>query len=223
MAKKQVKNKAPSTQKYLDITEIRDGVIIMRDGSLRAVILVSSVNFALKSEEEQNATIQSYISFLNYLEHPIQILTQSRKLNIDKYLNNIAEMEKKQTNELLRMQTAEYMQFVKELVDLGEIMSKKFYIVIPYIPGADKKKGLMDRITSIFSPLTNIRLREKRFQELKKDLDTRVGTINSGLNGIGLNIAQLDTQALIELFYNTYNPQVSGQEKLVDINQLQVE
>jgi len=218
-----VKENIPSTQKYLDITEIRDGVIIMRDGSLRAVILVSSVNFALKSEEEQNATIQSYISFLNYLEHPVQILTQSRKLNIDKYLNNISEIEKKQTNELLKMQTAEYRQFVKELVDLGEIMSKKFYIVIPYVPGADKKKGLMDRIASIFSPLTNIRLREKRFQELKKDLDTRVGTINSGLNGIGLNIAQLDTQALIELFYNTYNPQVSEQQKISDVGKLQIE
>ena len=224
MPNKSSKNRnIPSTQKYLDISEIRDGVVILRDGSLRAVLLVSSINFALKSEEEQNATIQSYVSFLNYLEHPLQIVIQSRKLNIAKYLNMIAEKERQQTNELLKIQTAEYKQFIKELVELGKIMSKKFYIIVPYAPGADKKKGFLDRVAAIFSPLSNIHLREKRFQELKQELDKRVETIVSGLSSMGLNAIPLDTQALIELYYNTYNPEVAEQEKLGDLGELQVE
>lgn len=212
-----------STQKYLDIAEIRDGVVILQDGSLRAVLLVSSVNFALKSEEEQNATIESYISFLNYLEHPLQIVIQSRKLNIDKYLNDLTQKEKAQTNELLRLQTAEYRQFVKELVELGEIMSKKFYLAVPYTPGADKRKNFFERLSGIFSPLAAIRLNEKKFQELKQELDKRMETIMSGVTGLGLNAVVLDTQALIELFYNTYNPEVAEQQKLVDVGGLQIE
>lgn len=213
----------PSTQKYLDIAEIRDGVVILGDGGLRAVLLVSSVNFALKSEEEQNAVIQSYASFLNYLEHPLQIVIQSRQLNIDKYLNDLTEKEKTQTNELLRIQTAEYHQFVRELVELGEIMSKKFYLVVPYSPGADKRKSFVARLTAVFSPLASVRLKEKKFQELKQELDKRVETIISGLNSLGLNAVILDTQALIELYYNTYNPEVSERQKLVDVNGLQLE
>jgi hypothetical protein len=220
---KKKKSKVPATQKYLDIAEIRDSTVILRDGSLRAVLLVSSINFALKSEEEQLAVIQSYVSFLNYLEHPLQIVIQSRKLNIDKYLNDITEREKVQTNELLRMQTAEYRQFVSELVELGEIMSKKFYMVVPYTPGADKKKNFRERLTATFSPLATIKLKEKKFRQLKQELDKRIETIISGLSGMGLNAAPLDTQALIELYYNTYNPEVSEQQKLKPINELQVE
>ncbi len=213
----------PSTQKYLDIAEIREGTVILKDGSLRAVLLVSSINFALKSEEEQQASIQAYVSFLNYLEYPIQIVIQSRKLNIDKYLNGIAELEKKQTNELLRMQTAEYRQFVSELVELGEIMSKKFYLVIPYTPGADKRKGFLDRLSAIFSPLTVINLKEKKFRELKAELDKRTETVMSGLTSMGLTAVALDTQALIELYYNTYNPEVAEQQKLTDVGELRIE
>jgi len=213
----------PSTQSYLDVAEIRDGTVILRDGSLAAVILVSSINFALKSEEEQQATISSYVSFLNYLEHPIQILIQSRKLNIDNYLNSISEKEKKQTNELLKIQTAEYRQFINELVDLGNIMSKKFYVVVPFSKIETRKKNFFNKLFSIFSPLTTINLKEKQFKELKAELDKRTETVISGLNGMGLNSAQLDTQVLIELFYNTYNPEISEHQKMTDVNQLQVE
>jgi len=213
----------PSTQQYLDIAEIRDGAVVMRDGSMRAVLLVSSINFALKSEEEQEATIQSYVSFLNYLDHPLQIVVQSRKLNIEKYLNDLSEREKKQTNELLRMQTADYQQFVKELVELGEIMSKRFYVIVPYSPGADKTKSFLDRLAAIFSPLSSLHLKEKKFRELKQELDKRTETVLSGLTNMGLSAVVLDTQALIELYYNSYNPEVAEQEKLADVNQLQVE
>lgn len=214
--------KVASTQKYLDISEIRDNTIILRDSSLRAVLLVSSINFALKSEEEQKATIQSYVQFLNYLKYPLQIVIQSRKLNIDRYLNQIAEKEKKQTNELLKMQTMEYRQFVKELLELGEIMSKRFYVIVPYSPGTDKKKSFLDRLSGIFSPLISIRLKEEKFQRLKMELDKRVETVISGLIEMGLNAIILDTQALVELYYNTYNPEVAQVQKLKDITELQV-
>ncbi len=220
--KKTKKNSMPSTQQYLDIAEIRDGAVVLRDGSLRSVILVSSINFALKSEDEQQATVQSYVSFLNYLEHPLQIVIQSRKLNIDKYLNEITQITKKQTNELLKTQTAEYKQYISELVDLGDIMSKRFYVVVPYAPGIDKRKTFTEKLSAVFSPLANIRLNEKRFKELKAELDNRTRTIISGLNGMGLNAAVLDTQALIELYYNIYNPEVAEQQKMQDINQLQL-
>ncbi len=216
------KSKLPSTQHYLDIAEVRENTVIMRDGSLRAVLLVSSINFALKSEEEQNASIQSYVSFLNYLDHPIEILIQSRKLNIDKYLNTLEDVEKKQENELLRMQTAEYKQFITELVDLGEIMAKKFYVVIPYSPGADKRKSFNERISGIFSPLISIILNEKKFKKLKQELDKRIETVISGLSGVGLNSVALDTQALIELYYNSYNPEVSEQQRMGKVDELQV-
>src|SRR3989338_1094766 len=213
----------PSTQQYLDIAEIRDGVVVMRDGSMRAVLLVSSINFALKSEEEQEATIQSYVSFLNYLDHPLQIVVQSRKLNIEKYLNDLAEREKKQTNELLRMQMADYQQFVKELVELGEIMSKKFYVIVPYSPGADKTKSFLDSLAAIFSPLSSLHLKEKKFRELKQELDKRTETVLSGLTNMGLSAVVLDTQALIELYYNSYNPEVAEQEKLAEVGELRIE
>jgi len=216
------KNNIPSTQQYLDIAEIRDGIVVLKDGSLRAVVLVSSINFALKSEDEQNAVVQSYVSFLNYLEYPLQIIIQSRKLNIDKYLNEITAIEQKQTNELLRMQTTEYKQFITELVDLGEIMSKKFYVVVPYSTGSDKRKTFSEKLSAVFSPVANIRLNDKKFRELKAELDNRVQTILSGLNGMSLNAVVLDTQALIELYYNAYNPEVSEQQKMQDVNKLQV-
>ncbi|MFN7088913.1 MAG: hypothetical protein ACK4NX_03830, partial [Candidatus Paceibacteria bacterium] len=106
--------------------------VVMKDGTLRAVLLVSSINFALKSEEEQNAIIQAYIQFLNSIDHPLQIVVQSRKLDIDRYLDHLKELEKAHTNELLKMQMADYRQFVQELLEMAEIMTKRFYIVIPY-------------------------------------------------------------------------------------------
>jgi len=218
-----INSSLPATQKYLDINEIRDETVIMRDGSLRAVLKVSSINFALKSEEEQMATVQSYVSFLNYLDHPVQVVVQSRKLNIDKYLAMIEKKEKKQTNELLKIQTAEYRQFITELVELGEIMSKDFYVVVPYAPGSSKKKSFFEKVGEVFSPLMMISLKDKMFRELKDELDKRLQTIEGGLNNMGLESERLTTQALIELYYKTYNPDVSEQQKLSNLDKLKVE
>ena len=219
----QKKSSLPSAQKNLEIAEIKENTLIMRDGSIRVVLLVSSINFSLKSNEEQEAIISQYINFLNFLDFPLQIVIQSRKLNIDGYINNVSQMERQQKNELLRLQTAEYIQYVKELVELGEIMSKKFYVVVPFIPGGEKGEGFFAKLAGAFSPVSNIRVRDKQFQEYKKKISKRVERIAGGLSGMGLSVVQLDTQGLIELFYNTYNLEIYNQQKMRDINQIQVE
>ncbi len=218
-----VKTSSPSTQKYLDISEIRGDSIVLKDGTMRAVLLVSSVNFSLKAEEEQQATISAYVQFLNTLEYPIQIVVQSRKLNIDAYLSNLQERQKEQTNDLLKSQMAEYLDFIKELVDLGEIMTKKFYLVVPYNPMGDKKRGFFARISSIFWAGTAIRLKRERFENYREQLFKRVDNVVSALSSMGLRAVPLDTQSLIELLYNSYNPTESAAQKLTEINKLQVE
>lgn len=220
---KLAKNKvSTSTQQYLDITEIRENTVIMRDGTLRAVILVSSINFALKSEDEQNAIIAAYASFLNNIDHPIQIVIQSRELDIDNYILNLKQKEKEQTNELLKIQTAEYTEYITELISLGKIMNKKFYVVVPYNPLSDKHKGFYHSMKEVLRPVSLVKMKEKDFLRRRHDLSRRISSIISGLSSIGLGAAELDTQSLIELFYNVYNPVTSSSQKLTDINQLKL-
>ncbi len=213
----------PSTVRFLDIAEIRDDTVVLRDGTLRAVLLVSSVNFALKSEDEQEAIISAYVSFLNMLEHPIEVVIQSRKLNIDKYVSDLVAREREQTNMLLRAQIADYRVFVRDLVELGEIMNKRFYIVVPFDPFTAKHKSFWTRLREIFSPGVAIKLREKQFQDRKAGLDLRVDRIMGGLQSMGLTAAVLNTQTLIELYYSVYNPVANETQKLADVNKLQIE
>ena len=213
----------PSTQKYLNIAEIRDDCIVMKDGTLRAIILVSSVNFALKSEDEQEAIVSGYITFLNSLNSPLQILIQSRQLNLDDYLLELKKAEKEQTNDLLRLQTAEYSQYISELVKMGNIMTKRFYVVVPYDPFSNKKRSFIARVGDVMSPTKVMNLNQKQFEQRHRDLFVIVDKIFSGLSSMGLHASILDTQSLIELFYNTYNPIVSESQKMVEINKLKLE
>ena len=186
---------------------------------------MSSVNFALKSEEEQRASISGYVSFLNSLDFPIQIVIQSRPLNINGYLEELKKQEEQQINDLLRMQIAEYRSYIEELVELGDIMSKRFYVVVPYNPVTDTSmsKGFVERLMAAFSPTRVIRLKEEKFQKMKKELDRRVNHVMSGLVDMGLSAVQLDTQSLIELFYNTYNPDMFTQQRMANIEELRVD
>lgn len=211
-----------STQVYLDISEIRDDTLIMKDGTLRSIIMISSLNFALKSDDEQNAIVAAYVSFLNNIEFPLQIVIQSRELNIERYLDDLSKKEKEQTNELLKIQTAEYIQYVKELISIGKIMSKRFYIIVPYNPLSDKQKGFFSRLTDVFKTATLLKMKDNDFLRRKTQLNYRVENIISGLMSMGLNAVMLDTQGLIELLYNTYNPETSANEKLVDTNRLRI-
>lgn len=212
----------PATQKMLDISEIRDGCVVMRDGTLRIVLLVSSINFALKSEEEQEAMVGSYVGFLNTLDFPLQIVIQSRKLNVESYLEQLKQSEKEQTNELLKIQIADYRNFVGELIDMGEIMSKRFFVVVHYDPLAKKKK-FMDRVTELFAPIFSIRLKEEQFKKKKSEMIMRVDQVINGLMGMGLTAVPLDTQGLIELYYDVYNPDIRESQKLNPVEELKVE
>lgn len=212
-----------STQQYLDIAEIKEDTVVLKDGTLRSVILVSSINFALKSEDEQNAIIAAYISFLNSLDFPLQICIQSRVLDVDGYLDRLKKLEKEQTNELLRIQTTEYRQYVSELVKLGDIMTKRFYVVVPYDPISDKQKSWVNRFTEIFSAARDIKLNQEQFLKRRRALSQRVEHILSYLASMSLKAVVLDTQSLIELYYNTYNPGLYKREKMVEVNKIQVE
>mgnify|MGYP001591668701 FL=1 len=213
------------TQRYLDIAEIREDCVVMKDGTLRAVLMVSSINFALKSEDEQQAIIQGYMQFLNGLDFPLQVVIQSRRMNVDGYLASLKAQEDTIHNELLRTQIRDYTSFIKELVELGQIMQKRFFVVVPYDPaeGSDKGKGFLTKLSSAFSTAKIIKLNEKNFQARRETLMRQVSTIASGLGSMSLQVALLDTQGLIELYYSSYNPDVYDTEKLVDVGKLRVE
>lgn len=214
---------ASSTQRYLDIKEIRDDVVVMKDGTLRAVLLVSSINFDLKSEDEQIAIIQSYTQFLNALDFPLQIVIQSRKFDIDEYLERLKKIEKEQTNDLLRLQTAEYRQYISELVELADLMSKRFYVVVPYSQQEKKRRNVITKIRDLFSPTGIMHLKQEQFQSFKSELFKRVDFVIEGLGSVGgLKTVVLDTQGLIELYYTTYNPQTSGQQPLAQLKELNI-
>lgn len=221
-AAKQKKKMVPA-QQHLLIGEIKNDTVVMKDGTLRAVLLVSSINFALKNEDEQNAIIAAYVSFLNSLEHPLQVVIQSRRLQIKPYLDKLLTQERGQTNELLRAQIADYRSFVQELVSLGEIMSKQFYVVVPYDPLSNKNKSFWSRAVEVINPIATVKLKGERFTKRKYDLDQRVRQIESGLISMGLATVRLDTQSLIELFYSTYNPDIALSEQLPELNKMNVE
>jgi type IV secretory pathway VirB4 component len=211
------------TQRYLDIAEIKEDVVVLKDGTLRAVLLVSSINFSLKSVDEQNAIVQAYMQFLNGLEFPIQVVIQSRRMNIDDYLSKLKEAERTQANELLRRQISDYRDYVKQLVDLGEIMQKRFYVVVPLDPSTDKQKGFFARMSEILTPSVAIRLSEDRFRRNKDTLMLRVNQVLSGLQSMSLNAVMLDTQSLIELYYTVYNPELFESQRMTETGKLQLE
>lgn len=213
----------PSTVKYLDIAEIRDDMVLLRDGTVRAVILVSSINFALKSNDEQEAIIQAYMTFLNGLEYPVQIVIQSRRMNIDGYMSRLREQERTVENDLLRIQIEDYRNFIGELVELGQIMQKMFYLVVPYDPLTNKKKNFWSRLSEALSPAAAAKLNKKQLKDRIEQLARRVELTQGQLNSMGLESARLDTESLIELYYTVYNPDVFSTEKLSDANSIQLE
>ena len=212
-----------ASQRFLGVSEIKQDTLIMKDGTLRAVLMVSSINFALKNEDEQNATISAYVSFLNSLDHPLQVVIQSRELYIQPYLQDLQKREREQTNELLRAQIADYRSFVTELVEMGEIMSKNFYAVVPYDPLSNKQKSFWSRLSEVLNPVVTVKLKAERFTKRKYDLDQRLRQVESGLRSIGLEVVRLDTQSLVELLYSTYNPDIALTERLSPLNEMQLE
>lgn len=212
-----------STQEILNISDIVDDMIILKDGTVRAVLMVSSINFALKNQDEQESIIDGYYSFLNSLSYPLQIVIQSRNIDIDSYIEKLEKLSKQQTNELLRMQTLDYLQFIKELLELQAIMTKKFYVIIPYSAVANKKRSFLTHVSDFFSASADIVMKKKQLAEYRDQLYRRVAQVQDGLAEISLQAVPLDTTSLIELYYNSYNPEIAKSQKLKDIDKLQLE
>jgi type IV secretory pathway VirB4 component len=210
---------AISTQSHLNIAEIKQGTLVLKDGSLRAVLVVSSTNFSLKSAQEQNALVAAYQSFLNSLDFPIQILMQSRKLDINAYLDKLRAIMQQQTNELLRMQTQEYIEYITKLVEFASIMNKTFYVVVPYGVSAIKD-SFFGKISSMLNPASTISLKHKDFEEHREALYQRLDHIASALNGMGLRTITLDTEELIELMYNSYNLSAASPIRIKSVEDL---
>jgi len=148
---------------------------------------------------------------------------QSRELNIASYLEYLHQREKEQTNKLLKIQTTEYIEYIKELISIGKIMNKRFYVIVPYSPISDQRKGFFSSLSEAFRPATSLKLKESKFLKYKESLYRRVESVNSSLSSLGVDVHQLDTQELIELYYKTYNPETSKNQPLVDINKIRVE
>lgn len=193
-----------TTQQLLEIGDIKDGVIILKNKALRGIIMVSSLNFALKSEEEQNAIIYQFQNFLNSLDFPIEIVIQSRRLNITGYLDRLKEMEAQQENELLKIQIAEYQRFIRNLIAGGSILSKNFFVIVPFtlieLPGMETAKGFLKKEKV---PI----LSKEQFQRAKSQLWQRMEFVAIGLRRCGLQCIILNTSELIELFWSLYHPE----------------
>jgi type IV secretory pathway VirB4 component len=193
----------PSTQDFLEIDQIREGVIILKNKALRGVMMVSSINFALKSDEEQQSIISQFQGFLNSLDFSVQIMIQSRRLNITGYLDKLEDLENNQTNDLLKIQIQGYREFINELVSAGTIMSKTFFVTIPFTILESEGGSARQLIKSRGAIPT---LTEERFQMIKQQLWQRMEFVALGLRRCGLQAMPLTTPELIELFWSLHHP-----------------
>lgn len=196
-----------TTQDFVPIKEIRNGVAILKDNSMRGVVLASSLNFALKSQDEQTAIIIQFQNFLNSLEFPIQIFIQSRDLDIRPYIALLEERYAAQMSDLMKIQTREYIEFIKGFVENVNIMSKSFFIVVPYNTSVIEGRGgiasfLPGKKSKREKKLTNI----ERFEENRSQLDQRISVVEQGLSRVGIRVAPLGTEELVELYYKLFNP-----------------
>ncbi|MEK7558624.1 MAG: hypothetical protein AAB507_02240 [Patescibacteria group bacterium] len=203
-----IKNKASgkATQEFVPIKEVRDGVVILKDGGLRVILIVSSLNLALKSEDEQRAVISQFQNFLNSLDFSIQIFVQSRKLDIRPYVALLEERMKLQMEELLKIQIHEYIEFIKNFTDRTSIMTKNFFISVPYTEAILSAKRPLS-----FLPMKKDASEKKRddieiFEEARSQLEQRVSIVEQGLTGMGIRVIQLGTEEVVELFYKIFNP-----------------
>lgn len=214
-----------STQLYLRIAEIRDNTAVLKNGGLRAILKCSSVNFNLKSEPEQNSIIYSYQAFLNTLDFPVQIVIKSRKLDLDKYIENLKKIGEKQTNPLLQRQTYDYVDYIQRLIEYADIMEKEFYVVVPMDPSRAQSKNFIEKFWERMHPedsVSSIVRRHSEFDKLKKNLQQRTSVVISGLENCGLKVEELTTTEIIELFYQTYNPLAARNQKVADVKATQI-
>lgn len=217
-------NNPNSTQNSLQIAEIRDGIVILKNGTFRAVIACESINFDLMSQGEREGVEYSYQNFLNSLFFPIQILIRSQKVDIGPYLDKLVKLRNSQDNMLLNVLMDDYINYIDVLAQEANIMDKSFFIVVPYIPAGDidttknQVKGIFSKINN--KPVTNVKVNQQVYEKAKEELQNRVNLVISGLGSVGVRSERLDTQKLSQLYYNYYNPDTSLQQPLVDFEQI---
>ncbi len=194
----------PASQDFVGIKDIKDGVVILKNGQMCAVLLASSVNFALKSSDEQQAILQQFQTFLNTLDFSLQIYVQSRRLNIEPYLELLSTRESLQDNDLMKIQLREYMEFIRTFTKEVDVMSKNFFVVVPFTASPI---NITKSFTSLLSPGSKRPLSmDLRFEEQRIQLDQRVAVVEQGLSRIGVRTVLLQSEDLVELYYHIYNP-----------------
>jgi hypothetical protein len=208
--------KAKATQEFIPIKEVRDGIIVLKNDELRAIVLANSINLSLKSADEQRATILQFQNFLNTLDFPVQISVQSRRLDIRPYLLLLENRILVQNEPLLKLQTKEYIDFIRNFTESVAIMTKTFFIVVPYTHTVLRSDtGIFDRIFSKKSKEELQALKQIDFEEKRSQLEERVAVIEQGLGRCGINSAQLGTEEVVEVFYKVFNPgEIEGKIKV---------
>lgn len=204
MAKKQ-----QTTQGFIPIQEIRDGIVILKNGGMRSIVLVTSLNFALKSTDEQSSILMQFQNFLNSLDFSIQIFVQSKKLDIRPYIALLEDRYKEQTTELMKIQVREYIEFIRTFVESTSIMSKSFFVVVPYDPAimTVSKNPIMNALPGRKKDSGAVKASaDQSFAEYRSQLEQRVAVVEQGLVRCGIRTAELGTEEVVELFYKLFNP-----------------
>ena len=195
-----------ATQHIVPVADIHDDVVVMKDGQICMLLLASSINFALKSSDEQQAILSQFQAFLNSIDFSIQVYAQSRRLDIRPYLELLRARESEQSNDLMRTQLHEYIEFINSFTSQVDIMSKNFFVVVPYSPAAIELKGL-GRLLEPLKGGSKKKDGQSKFFEDRTQLEQRVSVVEQGLNRIGVRTTPLGTEELIELFYHIFNPE----------------
>jgi hypothetical protein len=227
---KPVVNNPNSTQNMLQIAEIRDGIVIMSDGSYRSVVMVNSINFDLMSRSEQEAVEYNYQSFLNSLFFPIQIFVRSQKVDMTPYIQKLDKIRSEHDNMLLSLLMDDYVGYIEALSEQTNIMDKKFYIIIPFFPKIEvqktfsQSKNFVTGFAGLFGTKEqHIVINEEDLNKAKDELRNRVQTVMDGLQQCGIQSLPLDTQELIELYYDTYNPDTATRQQLKNFGDMDVD
>ncbi len=201
--------KATATQDFVPIKEVRDGVVILKDGSLRALLMASSINLALKSQDEQQAIIGQFQNFLNSLEFSVQFFVESRDLDIRPYIALLEERLAAELDDLMKIQIREYITFIKDFTERANIMTKNFFIIVPYDPALIARGGGVAGTLGTLLPSGNknsAALSDTQFEEYRTQLEQRIAVVEQGLVRTGVRIIPLGTEEVIELFYKLFNP-----------------
>lgn len=207
----QTKIKAEATQAFVPIKEVRDGVVILKDGSLRALLMASSINLALKAADEQQAIIGQFQNFLNSLEFTVQFFIESRDLDIRPYIALLEDRYAQELDDLMKIQIREYIAFIKDFTERANIMSKNFFIVVPYDPALIARGGGIGGTLGALLPSSSnsssaAALSDEQFEQYRTQLEQRISVIEQGLVRTGVRVVKLGTEEVIELFYKLFNP-----------------